>query len=87
MRKSIIVLLCAVMLCCITAYAVETRSDLSGLELTFDGTTAICTCRFSSLGDTIAVTMNLWNGDTFYSGHSVNDECLQGVDLFSESNT
>ena len=65
MRKRVIVLLLsAVMLCSITAYAVETKSDLNSPELAFDGTTAICEFKHSSLGDTITVTMKLWQGDT-----------------------
>ena len=47
-----------------TAYAVDMRAYYGTPTLTFNGTTATCEYEIHSLGDTIAVTMNLWNGDT-----------------------
>ena len=65
MKKCVLpLLICLALLCSMTAYAVDMRAYYGTPTLTFDGTTAICTYQFSSQGDTIAVTMNLWNGDT-----------------------
>ena len=63
-KRVIVLILCAVMLCSITAYAAETKINSNNLELTFDGTTALCEFQYSSLGDTITATMKLWQGDT-----------------------
>lgn len=63
-RRVIALLLCAVMLSGTTAFAAETRGISSSPELTFDGATALCKFEYSSLGDTITVTMKLWQGDT-----------------------
>lgn len=63
-RRVIALLLCVVMLCGTTAFAADTRSVSSSPELTFDGATAFCKFEHSSLGDTITVTMKLWQGDT-----------------------
>lgn len=63
-RRVIALLLCVVMLCGTTALAADTRSISSSPELTFDGKTALCVFACSSFGDTITVTMKLWQGNT-----------------------
>lgn len=83
MRMRVIaLLLCAAVLCSTTAFAQETRSISSSPELTFDGNTALCEFACSSLGDTITVTMKLWQGDTL-----VNSWTQTGTSKISMSKT
>lgn len=64
-KRILLLLLCVVLLCSTTAYAVEPRANYAdNLTLDFSGTTATCNYKLVSAGDTINVTMKLWQGDT-----------------------
>lgn len=63
-KRIIPLFLCITLFCCITVCAVEPRWSVQNPQLEFDGTTASCEFMLSSIGDTITVTMKLWQGDT-----------------------
>ena len=63
-KRIIPLFLCVVLFCGLTVSAVEPRWNVQDPQLEFDGTTASCSFLHSSIGDTITVTMKLWQGDT-----------------------
>ena len=66
MKKRIAFLVMAMlMLVSSTVYAVETRAVKPTARLSFDGTTAVCTCSVrGESGDKVEVTMTLYQGTT-----------------------
>lgn len=63
-KKAILIALCFMMICIPEVHAAEPRLAVPEPSLEFSGATAICEFRIADTGQSIRVTMELWNGDT-----------------------
>ena len=64
-KKAILIALCFMLICIPEVYAAEPRlTVVPEPSLEFSGTTAICGFQINDVGQSIRVTMELWQNDT-----------------------
>lgn len=62
LKRILCIVLCIFSLCITPVSAAETRAGASPPNLSFDGTTAVCTYQIIDFGSKIEVTLELWRG-------------------------
>lgn len=90
MKRTILVILCILLLGTIPAHAAEARAIPVTPTLTFDGTTALCGVTVSSYGKNISVTLELWNGNILvdtWSKNGISIVTISKSSLVSKGNT
>lgn len=62
-KKAILIALCFMLICVPEVTAAEPRAETPQPSLEFSGTTAICGFQINDVGQSIRVTMELWQND------------------------